>query len=224
MALALRHKSDPIASLAPFAGLYVHREPDAARVAEVMARPVTQIEERLAAGHRAYLASRDGIATAWGWVATRTARIGEVDATLTLPPAHRYLWNFVTLREHRGLGIYPRLLEAIMREETQEAQEAQEASWFWIAYAPENHASASGIARAGFATVAELSFDADRRAAFRETLAGSAPMIRRLLGVPETHGSLAPCWRCVRAGRPGMHCAEGACRCDYQRPEISCAA
>lgn len=218
MALALRHKSDPSTSLASLAGLMVHRETDAAYVATIMGRPLEQIEQRFAAGHRVYLATRDGVAAAWGWVATRSARIGEVDATLTLPTAHRYLWNFVTLREQRGLGIYPRLLEAIMNEE------AQEASWFWIAYAPENHASASGITRAGFAIVAELSFDGSGRTAFHEMLPGSGPIVRRLLGVPEAAGALSPCWKCVRAGRPGMQCADGACCCDYQRPEISCAA
>lgn len=138
------------------------------------------------------------------------------DPTPQLEP--RYLWNFVTLTAHRGLGIYPRLLDAIVRTESREAER------FWIAYAPENHASGSGIRKAGFVPLAELSFDGAGRAALRGMTPGGGGVAARVLGLPEVQQSLAPCWRCVRAGRGPMSCAAGSCRCDYQRSETGCAA
>src|SRR5262249_35635739 len=47
----------------------------------------------------------------------------------------------------RGLGIYPRLLQAIL------AREAGEAQRFWIGHVRENRASGRGIVKAGFGTI-----------------------------------------------------------------------
>ncbi len=112
---------------------------------------------------------------------------------------------------HRGLGIYPRLLQAILRAESVDAER------FWIGYAPENHASRSGIQKAGFKDVVELSFDQTGRPALRPYDAADTPALSRLLDLPIATESLAPCWRCVRAGRGAMAC-NGRCSCDYQRP------
>jgi hypothetical protein len=109
--------------------------------------------------------------------------VARVDA------AASYLWNFVTLPAFRGRGIYPRLLEAIIEAESVEAET------FWIAYAPENHASAAGIHKAGFRTVGQLRYT-------------------------ET-GQPAPCWRCMLGAcqtggcscdyqRPAASCAGAA--------------
>jgi GNAT superfamily N-acetyltransferase len=164
------------------------------------------------------VAWRDGEPAAWGWVATRTAEIGELGSAFAIPRGERYLWNFVTLPAHRGLGIYPRLLEAIVRAESREAER------FWIAYAPENHASGAGIRKAGFVALAELSFGPDGAAAVRGLIPGAGRVAARVLGLPEAAAPLAPCWRCVRAGRGAMSCAAGSCRCDYQQPRSGCAA
>jgi len=172
---------------------------------------------RFAAGHRAYVAWYQDEPAAWGWVATRSAHIGELGSTFLIPAGERYLWNFVTLNAHRGRGIYPRLLDAIVRAESGEALR------FWVAYAPENHASGGGIRKAGFAAVAELSFDAGGRPAVR-AMAHDGAAAAQVLGLPEAQEALAPCWRCVRAGRGNMFCAPGSCQCDYQRPEADCAA
>lgn len=217
MSLLLRYRNAPLVMLAPLPGLDVRRETDAATMAEAQQRPLAEMERRFAAGHRAYLARLDGEVAAWGWVATREATIGELGLTVRLEPDDRYLWNFVTRPSHRGRGIYPRLLQAIL------LAEAGERGRFWIAHAPENGASASGIRRAGFAAVAQLSFDAAGRPALRaldEREAGSAS---RALELVATADELTPCWRCVRAGRPAMSCAPASCRCDYQRPERDCA-
>ena len=124
----------------------------------------------------------------------------------------------MTLASHRGLGIYPRLLDAIVRVESSEAER------FWVGYAPENHASGTGIRKAGFTDVAEMSFDASGRPAVHEMTTGAGAIVARLLGLREVTEPLTPCWRCVKAGRPGMYCREGECMCDYQRPEHTCAA
>jgi ribosomal protein S18 acetylase RimI-like enzyme len=218
MPLATRHRDDPAPLLPPLPALVVRRERGAAAMAALQGKAEEEMRRRFAAGHRAWVASLDGAPAAWGWVATRTAEIGELGSAFRVPRGERYLWNFVTRPSHRGMGIYPRLVDAIVRAESAEAER------FWIARAPENHASGAGIRRAGFVTVAELSFDADGRPAVHGTVEGGGALAARLLGVPEAAESLARCWRCVRAGRGAMSCAAGACRCDYQRPASGCAA
>ncbi|MEW5931482.1 MAG: GNAT family N-acetyltransferase [Gemmatimonadota bacterium] len=219
MSLAARHRDDPAPALAPLPGLAVRRETDAGVMAGLQWRTETEMALRFAAGHRAYLALLDGEPAAFGWIATRTAGIGELGSTFTLPEGERYLWNFVTLKSHRGRGIYPRLLDAVVRAESAGAER------FWIAYAPENHASGSGIRKAGFATVAGLSFDAEGRPAVSDAVPGGAAAAARLLGIRAADGPLAPCWRCARAAMPATaSCAAGGCTCDYQRAEPGCAA
>jgi len=82
----------------------------------------------------------------------------------------------------------------------------------------------AGIRKAGFIALAELSFDADGRAALKELAPGGARVASQVLGVPEAMQELAPCWRCVRAGRGNLSCKSGQCQCDYQRPETGCVA
>jgi len=215
--IALRRYSDPTPTLAPLAGLVVRREEDASMMASLQRRDRCDIQRRFDAGHRAYVAYLHDAPAAFGWVATRSAEIGELASTFAIPCGERYLWNFVTLEPYRGLGIYPRLVDAIVRAESREAER------FWIAAAPENRASGSGIRKAGFTALAELSFDDDGRPALRSVVPGAARVVSRLLGLPEAQAALTPCWRCVRAGRGVMYCADGECRCDYQVPMSGCA-
>ena len=139
MPFASRYRADPVTSLPELAGLSIRRELSAAAMAALQNRSIGEMSSRFAAGHRAYVAMMEGQPAAWGWVATSTANIGELGASLTLNGDERYLWNFVTLPAYRGLGIYPRLLQGIV------AAESAEANRFWIGYAPENHASGVGI-------------------------------------------------------------------------------
>ena len=215
--IALRHRSDPTPTLAPLAGLVVRRERNASTMAALQHRAPSDIQRRFDAGHRAYVAVLDETPAAFGWVATESAEIGELGSTFAIPRGERYLWNFVTLESCRGLGIYPRLIDAIVRAESRDAER------FWIAYAPENHASGSGIRKAGFTALAELSFDEEGRPALRSIVPGAARIVSRLLGLPEARAALTPCWRCIRAGRGTMYCAAGECRCDYQIPTSGCA-
>ena len=218
MSFATRHRDDYLPALSPLAGLTVAVEEDAHVMAALQGRTSDEMEARFAAGHRAYVATLHGEPAAWGWVATRSATIGELQATLTLPAGERYLWNFVTRPTHRGLGIYPRLLAEILRTESRDAHR------FWISYAPENRASASGIMKAGFRMVAELSFDqGDRPAVY--PIAAEGMMGSRVLGLPIVETPLAPCWKCIRAGKSAERaCREGQCCCDYQQPDVTCVA
>lgn len=217
MPLALRHRDDHVTPLAPLDRLSVVRCDSAESMAMLQLRPESEIIARFDAGHRAYVASHAGVPAAWGWVATRHAKIGELDAAFAVPQGERYLWNFVTLATHRGLGIYPRLLDAIVRAESSEAEA------FWVAHAPENHASEAGIRKAGFITVADLSFDDDGRPAVHLRAHRGRPS-SLALGLPESDHTLAPCWRCARAGMGRTTCLAGECRCDYQVPHSGCAA
>jgi GNAT superfamily N-acetyltransferase len=217
MPLALRHRDDAVPAQAPRPELSFRQETDPAAMAALQGRSEEEMRRRFDAGHRAYLALWEGAPAAWGWVATRAAEIGELGRVFEIPAGERYLWNFATLPTHRGLGIYPRLLEAIVRAE------AAEAEAFWIIYAPENHASGAGIRKAGFRSVAELSFDAAGQPALHALEEEGATRAARLLGVPEVTEPLAPCWRCIRAGVPEARaCAEGHCCCDYQHAEVGC--
>ena len=221
MPFAARHRRDPVPSLEPLAGLVVRREADAQFMASLQGRTPEEMTRRFDAGHRAYVAWHDAAPAAWGWVATRVAEIGELGSSFGIPTGERYLWNFVTLAAHRGRGIYPRLVDAIVRAESRDASPAER---FWIAYAPENHASGAGIRKAGFVDLAELSFDAEGRAALKGLVPGGGRVASRVLGLPEANDALAPCWRCVRAGRGSMSCAPERCACDYQVPASGCAA
>lgn len=218
MTFAMRHRDDPLPELTALAGVEVHHVWDVPFMARLQGRPDADIQQRFADGHRAYVAWVNEEPAAWGWVATRVARIGELGVTFPIREADRYLWNFVTLPSHRGRGIYPRLLHGILRAESRQAER------FTIAYAPENHASASGIAKAGFLSLAEMSFDSLGRPALRSLVPGGGAIAAHALGLRETDEPLTPCWRCVRAGRGVMFCPAGSCACDYQQPHSGCAA
>lgn len=215
MPLALRHRDDPSPNLDPLPGLVVRQEGEPGVMARLQDRPVDEFQGRMAEGHTAWVARLNGVDAAWGWVATRRARIGELDLTFDVPAGERYLWNFVTRVDHRGRGLYPRLLDSIVRMESAVADR------FWIVRAPENRSSGAGIQRAGFRPVATLSFDSRGTASVAGPEAAAAS---RLLAVARSAGHLAPCWRCARAGRLWiMFCRPGACSCDYQRPEVPCS-
>lgn len=213
MSVAVLHRDDilPVLDLLP--RLYVTEERDAGVMAALQSLSPDLIDARFTAGHRAYVAMLNGVAAAWGWVATRHASIGELGLSFDVPEGERYLWNFVTRPEFRGRGIYPRLLQEIVR------WEARTAERFWIVYAPENRSSFRGIVAAGFQLTADLSFAATGAVAVHPHGDSGAA----IFGAPVVDGDVAPCWKCARAGREWlMRCAPGACQCDYQRPQVTC--
>lgn len=137
------------------------------------------------------LATLNRLPVAYGWVATEKASIGELGVTIRLPRGNRYLWDFATLPDFQGRGVYPHLLQAILREESREAER------FWIIFAPENLPSGAGMEHAGLAPVGRLSFRADGVAGLAPL--GSYDRARtgaELLDVSLVETALAPCWRC----------------------------
>jgi GNAT superfamily N-acetyltransferase len=200
MALSTWWQGDPRPALPPLSGMTVSTFRDVATLARVTSLDVDEIVARLVAGNRAYVASVDGVPAAYGWVATLSASIGELGLAFDVPATDRYLWDFVTLPDHRGRGIYPRLLQSIIESEGSEARH------FWIIHAPENGASRSGIARAGFRTVSELAFQSDLSPGTASAELGErARAGARVLGVPllkavDEGRVVSPCWRCVMTG------------------------
>ena len=110
---------------------------------------VEEARKRLANDNLAFVAFWKDEPAAFGWMAMGRAKIGELNHDFILPERHRYLWNFRTLMEYRGLGIYPRLLQYIICRESSKAER------FWIIHAPENSSSLKGIVKAGFTYVGE---------------------------------------------------------------------
>jgi len=68
---------------------------------------------RLNDRHLPYVARMDGQPVGYGWVATRKASIGELNLIFELSSDDRYLWDFTTLPDWQGRGLYPRLLQTI---------------------------------------------------------------------------------------------------------------
>jgi hypothetical protein len=110
-----------------------------------------EVTRRLANDNNAYVAFYKNQPAAFGWSASGKAFIGELNHELILPLAQKYLWNFRIFENFRGLGIYPQLLQHIVRSESHTTE------CFWILHSPENKASQKGIAKAGFQFVSEVS-------------------------------------------------------------------
>src|SRR5438552_19101239 len=98
-----------------------------------------QAQAQLLGGHRPYLAELDGNAAALGWCALCQFGIGELGLRRPLPRGDAYLWDFRTMRAWRGRGIYPRLLQHILRDSSVPAER------FWIGHDLDNTASERGI-------------------------------------------------------------------------------
>lgn len=232
MAFATWWRSDHLHKLPPLAGFYAGPTEDAAMMAQLAHLKLVEVQRRLHEGHRPYVAWVNDQPVAYGWVATQTAHVGELDITITLSQTDRYLWDFATLPAWRGRGIYPRLLQAILVKERATAQR------FWIIAAPENHASSTGISKAGFTSIAHLSFQ-------RQGQPGLAPMnnpmnngerlpaASALLQVPifhaDPHLALAPCWHCAIDARQDKRdvmetvCWPVSTRVDMQAVSCHCA-
>ena len=113
--------------------------------------------QRLATGHRAYLARVNDQPAAYGWSAINQAAFGTPSVTFHIPLANHYLYHFVTLLQWRGKGLYPLLLQAIINYE----QESDDR--FWIIHRQVNKASQRGIAKAGFQLTATIQTANDQR-------------------------------------------------------------
>jgi hypothetical protein len=141
---------DLLPALPPLTGLVAGPADDDRSLAALAAIDPGEVAARRGAGHRPYLARLAGEPVACGWSTWSAVEIGEIGLTFTLPPGERYLWGFVTVGPERGRGIYPHLLQAILRHEgTGDAR-------YWIGHTPDNLASARGIQKAGFRRVGDV--------------------------------------------------------------------
>ena len=113
-------------------------------LAHLAALPESEVARRLNEGHHIFLLRVDGEPAAYGWSATGPADIGGLALSFVVPRGERYLWDFVTLPAYRGRGLYPLLLQEILRRQMGRAE------WFWIGHEPHNQASRRGILKAGF--------------------------------------------------------------------------
>lgn len=170
-----------------------------------------EAHQRLINDNRAWVAWLNDVAVAFGYIALGKARIGELNHEFIVPMNHGYLWNFRTLPDFRGLGIYPHLLQAMIMGE----QPAVER--FWILHAPENEASRRGILKAGFTFLADISLQDDVEQVICQAAAADEEDFAELFGFRAVTGAAASCWKCsspyVRKKDSICCCAEKSRKC-----------
>ena len=163
---------DPLPALPPLPGFAAAPADDDRALAALAGVGVEEVAKRRRAGHRPYVAHLGGEPVAHGWSTGGAVEIGELGLAFTLPPGERYLWGFATEERWRGRGLYPRLLQAILRHEGLDDVR------YWIGHTPENAASARGILKAGFRRVG----DVYRQPGGRFLLVPTGPLERARLG------------------------------------------
>lgn len=134
---------DPLPDLPRPPHLIVEHDPSAAVIRQVVDLTDEQIRQRYSEGNRALVARVEGVPAGIGWSSSGRVEIGELGLDFVLPRGNSYLWDFVTLPEWRGRGIYPVLLQTFLRE-------GAAGQRFWVGHDLGNDASARGIIRAGF--------------------------------------------------------------------------
>lgn len=153
MALATWWQGDPLPDLAPLAHFSAHPSTDISLLASLVQVKEDKIRSRIQSGSVPYVAYIDQVAAGYGWVASKAGDVIEINLHFDLPARNSYLWDFATLPEWRGKGIYPHLLQSIVR------QESTNFDRHWILYAPFNLPSRAGIHKAGFQSLLEFNFD-----------------------------------------------------------------
>jgi GNAT superfamily N-acetyltransferase len=143
-------RGDPLPDLEPIPGFELRATDDASLLERLSDLSLAELRERIERGHQPYLALIDGEPAAYGWSAWKRAEIGELGVDFALPEGDRYLWDFVTLPDYRGMGIYPHMLQGIIRAEETDAER------FWIGHDVDNVASARGIEKAGLPVIGEV--------------------------------------------------------------------
>jgi GNAT superfamily N-acetyltransferase len=145
----VRWPGDPLPALPPLPGFVAAPAEDDRILAALAGIDLVEVASRRRAGNQPYLVRLNGEPVALGWSTGTTIDIGELGLTASLPPGNRYLWGFETTPTWRGRGLYPRLLQAILRAEGDEICD-------WIGHEPDNVASSRGIIKAGFRCVGHV--------------------------------------------------------------------
>ncbi len=158
MPFATWWRGDPLPDLPPQPTFAAERSQDISLIARLTELPESVVATRFQHGHHPYLAVIDEQPAAYGWVATQQGGISELHFSFNVADYAIYLWDFLTLPAWRGRGIYPHLLQEIIRQE-------QMIERFWIGFAPGNDASEHGIRKAGFEVVGDFVIASDMRIA-----------------------------------------------------------
>jgi RimJ/RimL family protein N-acetyltransferase len=149
MPFATWWRNDPLPDLSPLPTFSALRSTDRSLITSLTNLSEQTINARFQAGHYPYIAFVDKTPAAYGWVATQQGGISALHFSFTISPHNVYLWDFLTLTQWRGRGIYPHLLQSIVQQEPSTKR-------FWIGYEPGNEASARGIRKAGFHIVGDF--------------------------------------------------------------------
>ena len=191
MALATWWRGDSVPPLSPLPDFRVEASHDEHLIAHINQLAQHEVRRRMRTGHQPYLAYVQQPPVGYGWMATQEASIGELGLRFALPATERYLWDFATLPEWQGYGIYPRLLQGILTQLPPTVERV------WIIHAPENTPSGVGMTKAGLLPVGQLSFRRDGGVGLApfDTLERAQAGAARL-GIPVVEHVLAPCWHC----------------------------
>jgi GNAT superfamily N-acetyltransferase len=160
MALGTWWRGDSLPNLPALPLFSVRPSTDTTLIAKLNDLSLQEIDARFQNGNSAYLAFIDETPVAYGWVATKSGGVEEIGLAFTLAPGNRYLWDFQTLPEWRGRGIYACFLQAIIRQEMQLAER------FWLLYKPGSVAAERSIRNAGFHILGELVLTDDHVSGF----------------------------------------------------------
>ena len=71
------------------------------------------VRPRFERGCRCFAVVLDGVVAGYGWLATGPEWIGELQLEIRPREAEAYIWNCVTLAEHRQQGVFRSLLAGI---------------------------------------------------------------------------------------------------------------
>jgi len=75
-----------------------------------------RVAPRFERGSRAFAVVEAGKVVSYGWLSTKTEWIGELGVEISPDAGEAYIWNCLTLREHRRRGHYRDLLEGIVAQ------------------------------------------------------------------------------------------------------------
>ena len=88
-------------------------ENPAAEIAPVMEVDREVVDARMARGCRCFVARLGDEVVAFGWLATRTEWIGELELEITPGPGAAYIWNCATHPTHRRKGFFRSLVNGV---------------------------------------------------------------------------------------------------------------
>lgn len=108
----------------------------------------TDYSARFEAGHHICILTQGRTIATYGWInAGDSHQIGELNLWMTLPPNTEILYDFFTLPEFRGKGLYPSLLKNIVNRN-------RAVKIIYILEA--NEGSRRGIEKAGFQVLGKI--------------------------------------------------------------------